>query len=57
MNRFNYKHCHVLYCLQWPFGEILTVIYCKDKQIIWTTTINRSMYELTCRKACSAVEQ
>jgi len=27
-NRFNHKHCYLLYCLQLPCGENLTVIYC-----------------------------
>jgi len=34
MKRFNQQHGHVFYCKQLPCGEILTVIYCYNKQII-----------------------
>ena len=43
INIFNHKHCHVFYCKQLHCGEILTVIFCYDKQIIWNMASNRSV--------------
>jgi len=44
MNRFNHKHCLVGYYLQLLCGEILTVIYCFNEQIIEVMAINGAMH-------------
>ena len=44
-NKLNHKHCHVSYCKQLLCGEILTVIYCYNKQIIGVMASNGSIQQ------------
>jgi len=43
MNRFNHKHCHV----QIQCGEILTVFYCQDEQILGIMSTNGYMHNVS----------
>ena len=50
IKRYNHKHCYVFYSCHLSCREILTVIYCLDKQIMGITVINRSIHYITGRE-------